>query len=124
VLSFPFDTIGTSLTGLLTAVSGNLFELSPFSGLKLRALTLPPAFTNAQPGPGFGVGGTRELTGVWERPLVGTIIKPSVGLTPEETATLVSELCEADWTLSRTTNCKATRRTHLLRAGRGRDARR
>lgn len=95
VLSFPFDTIGTSLTGLLTAVSGNLFELSPFSGLKLRALTLPSTFTDAQPGPGFGVDGTRELTGVRERPLVGTIIKPSVGLSPEETATLVSELCEA-----------------------------
>ncbi len=94
-LSFPLDTIGTSLTGLWTAVSGNLFELSPFSGLKLRALTLPTAFTDAQPGPGFGVVGTRELTGVQGRPLVGTIIKPSVGLSPTETATLVSKLCGA-----------------------------
>lgn len=94
-LSFPFETIGTSLTGLLTAVSGNLFELSPFSGVKLRALTLPPAFTDAQPGPGFGVGGTRELTGVAGRPLIGTIVKPSVGLSPTETASLVRELCGA-----------------------------
>lgn len=94
-LSFPFDTIGTSLTGLLTAVSGNLFELSPFSGLKLTALTLPPAFTKAQPGPGFGVAGTRDLTGVQGRPIVGTIIKPSVGLSPAETAALVRELCDA-----------------------------
>lgn len=94
-LSFPFDTVGTSLTGLWTAVSGNLFELSPFSGLRLRALTLPPAFTNAQPGPAFGVGGTRALTGVQARPLIGTIIKPSVGLSPAETARLVGELCRA-----------------------------
>lgn len=94
-LSFPFDTIGTSLTGLWTAVSGNLFELSPFSGLKLRSLTLPPAFTDAQPGPAFGVGGTRALTGVQGRPLIGTIIKPSVGLSPDETASLVGELCRA-----------------------------
>ena len=94
-LSFPLDTIGTSLTGLWTAVAGNLFELSPFSGLKLTGLELPEKFTNAHPGPQFGIGGTRRLADVFERPLLGTIIKPSVGLSPNETATLVKDLCEA-----------------------------
>ncbi len=95
VLSFPLDTIGTSLTGLWTAVAGNLFELSPFSGLKLTGLTLPPSFTSAHAGPQFGVDGTRRLANVYERPLLGTIIKPSVGLSPDETATLVKDLCAA-----------------------------
>ena len=48
----------------------------------------------AYPGPRFGVEGTRRLAGVHERPLIGTIIKPSVGLGPEETASLVRTLCE------------------------------
>ena len=94
-LSFPLETIGTSLTGLWTAVAGNLFELSPFSGLKLTGLELPCEFTDAHPGPAFGISGTRELAGVFERPLIGTIVKPSVGLSPEETADLVTTLCEA-----------------------------
>ena len=94
-LSFPLETIGTSLVGLWTAVAGNLFELSPFSGLKLTGLELPSEFTDPHPGPQFGIPGTRELAGVFERPLIGTIIKPSVGLSPDQTAELVSTLCNA-----------------------------
>ncbi len=94
-LSFPLDTIGTSLVGLWTAVAGNLFELSPFSGLKLDELELPQDFTTAQSGPQFGIEGTRKLAAVYERPIIGTIIKPSVGLSPQETAALVSQLAEA-----------------------------
>lgn len=94
-LSFPLETIGSSLVGLWTAVAGNLFELGPFSGLKLTGLELPRAFTDAHPGPKFGVAGTRQLAGVYERPLIGTILKPSVGLSPQETAELVETLCKA-----------------------------
>ncbi len=94
-LSFPLDNIGTSLSGLFTAVSGNLFELAPFSGLRLLDLELPAEFSAAQPGPAFGIDGTRRLAGVEGRPLIGTIIKPSVGLTPAQTAGLVRELCDA-----------------------------
>ena len=31
--------------------------------------------------------------GIYERPLIGTIIKPSVGLSAKETGMLVSQLC-------------------------------
>jgi ribulose-bisphosphate carboxylase large chain len=41
------------------------------------------------------VAGTRRLAAVQGRPLVGTIVKPSVGLSPEATAALVRTLCEA-----------------------------
>lgn len=95
VLSFPLENIGYSLPQLLTTVAGNLFELAPFSGLRLVDIDIPAAFADRQPGPQFGVEGTRRLAGVQERPLIGTIIKPSVGLTPEQTAQLVKTLCEA-----------------------------
>ncbi len=94
-LSFPFENIGPSLTTLWTTVAGNLFELSAFSGLKLLDVEIPPELAAAYPLPAFGIDGTRKLAGVYDRPLFGTIIKPSVGLTPDQTAELVGTLCAA-----------------------------
>jgi ribulose-bisphosphate carboxylase large chain len=94
-LSFPYVNIGPSLSTLFTTVAGNLFELGPFSGLKLLDVEIPPLIAAAYSLPGFGVEGTRRLSGVVDRPLFGTIIKPSVGLTPHQTADLVRILCEA-----------------------------
>ena len=95
VLSWPLHNIGPSLPNLLATVAGNLSELKAFSGLKLLDLTLPPAFLTAYQGPQFGVAGTRNFTGVYERPLIGTIIKPSIGMSPEITAAQVKTLAEA-----------------------------
>ncbi len=92
-LSWPLDNIGPSLPNLMATVAGNLFELKQFSGLRVLDIRLPDAFARAYPGPKFGVEGTRELTGVRGRPLIGTIVKPSIGFTPEETADLVDVLC-------------------------------
>ena len=95
VLSWPLANIGPSLPNLLATVAGNLFELKYFSGLRLLDLRLPDEFARAYAGPGFGVAGTRALTGVEGRPLIGTIIKPSVGLSADETAAMVAQLCAA-----------------------------
>ena len=94
-LSWPLDNLGPSLPNLMATVAGNLFELRQFSGLRLLDLRLPTAFAEAYPGPRFGIEGTRRLAGVEGRPLIGTIIKPSVGFGPEETAALTRTLCEA-----------------------------
>jgi ribulose-bisphosphate carboxylase large chain len=94
-LSWPLDTLGPSLPNLLATVAGNLFELKPVTGLRLLDIHLPDEFGAAYPGPRFGIAGTRRLAGVNERPLIGTIIKPSVGLCPRETAELVNGLCRA-----------------------------
>ena len=94
-ISFALENMGTNLPTLVATVAGNLFELREFSGIKLLDLDLPPAFAGAYPGPQFGIAGTRELAGVHGRPLIGTIIKPSVGLSPQQTAALAGELAAA-----------------------------
>ncbi|WP_136066495.1 ribulose-bisphosphate carboxylase large subunit family protein [Modicisalibacter radicis] len=93
-LSWPIANLGPSLPNLLSTVAGNLFELKEFSALKLLDLTLPASFAAAYPGPQYGIAGTRELTGIARRPLIGTIIKPSVGLSPAQTAEVVEQLVE------------------------------
>jgi ribulose-bisphosphate carboxylase large chain len=93
-LSWPFANLGPSLPNLLATVAGNLFELKQFSGLRLLDVRLPEPFRDRYPGPQFGVAGTRRLSGVDQLPLIGTIIKPSVGLSPEATAGMVQQLAE------------------------------
>ena len=94
-LRWPLDNIGPSLPNLMAMVAGNLFELQHVTGLKILDIRLPPAFARAYPGPRFGIEGTRALSQVKDRPLIGTIIKPSIGLSVQQTAELVKTLCEA-----------------------------
>jgi len=94
-LEFPLHNFGPSIPNLMAAVAGNLYELREFSGLRLLDLELPEAFRRRYPGPKFGVEGTRRLAGVHGRPIIGTIVKPSVGLTVEELRLVVRELVEA-----------------------------
>ncbi len=94
-LSWPLSNLGASLPNLLAAVAGNLYELKPVESLRLLDISLPDEFAAAYPGPAFGIAGTRALAGVPQGPLIGTIIKPSVGLTAEATAGFVDQLCAA-----------------------------
>lgn len=94
-LSWPEANIGADLPGLTTMVAGNLFELQQFSGLRILDIRVPDGFAASFRGPKFAVEGTRRLAGVHGRPLIGTIIKPSVGLSPQETAALAGQLAEA-----------------------------
>lgn len=92
VLSFPYQNFGPSIPNLLATVAGNLYELQEFSGLRLIDIRLPEAFTEKYLGPQFGIEGTRKLTNVYGRPLIGTIVKPSIGLPLEELRILVRDL--------------------------------
>ena len=94
-LSWPLQNLGASLPNLLATVAGNLYELKHVAKLRLLDIELPDEFAAAYPGPAFGIAGTRRLAGVANGPLVGTIIKPSVGLSADGTTEFVDQLCAA-----------------------------
>ena len=94
-VSFPVANVGANLPTLAATVSGNLFDLGEVTGLRLESLKLPAAYRRRFDLPVQGVEGTRRLVGVQGRPLIGTIIKPNVGLSAEETGDLVGRLCAA-----------------------------
>ena len=85
-VSWSVENFGANLPVLISTVQGNLYELRQFTGLKLMELDFPESYVKHFRGPKFGIEGCRQLTKVEGRPLVGTIIKPSIGLTPEQTA--------------------------------------
>jgi ribulose-bisphosphate carboxylase large chain len=95
VVSWSLENFGYNLPALVSTVQGNLYELKQFSGLKLMDLEFPASFMGHFRGPKFGIEGTRQLTGVEGRPLIGTIIKPSIGLTTGQTVGLVRTLAGA-----------------------------
>jgi ribulose-bisphosphate carboxylase large chain len=95
VVSFPLHNFGPSLPNLLATVAGNLYELQELSGIRLLDLELPPAFAEHYPGPGFGIDGTRRLVQVHGRPLIGTIVKPSIGLSTTDLQGVVRDLARA-----------------------------
>lgn len=94
-ISFPVDNVGANLPTLASIVAGNLYDLGEVTGLRLDRITLPWSFRKRFAMPSQGIAGTRKLTGAAKGPLVGSIIKPNVGLSSAETAALVAKLCEA-----------------------------
>jgi 3-oxoisoapionate-4-phosphate decarboxylase len=95
-IEFPLEAVGTDLAALTTIAIGGVFSIKGFSGIRIVDMKLPPEFGRAHPGPQFGVEGSRRLTGVRDRPIIGTIVKPALGLRVHETAEMVRELVDAD----------------------------
>lgn len=94
-VAFPTANFGPSLPNMLAAVAGNLFELRELAACRLVDLDLPMSFADRYPGPAFGVLGTRAAMSRPDGAMIGTIVKPSIGLTLEELPGLVRELAEA-----------------------------
>lgn len=94
-IAFPLDAVGTDLAALMTIAVGGIFSIRGMTGLRVVDLKLPQEFRSAYLGPQFGLPGSRRLTGVYDRPMIGTIVKPALGLRPHETAELVGELIES-----------------------------
>ncbi|PSL27990.1 ribulose-bisphosphate carboxylase large subunit family protein [Dyadobacter jiangsuensis] len=95
-VSWSVENFGHNLPTLVSTLQGNLYEITQFTGLKLMDIHFPESYANSYRGPRFGIDGCRSLTGVTSgRPLLGTIIKPSVGLTPAQTAEIVDTLAQA-----------------------------
>ena len=112
-LRFPLDNFGPSIPNLLAAVAGNLFELKELAAVKLIDLELPPAF--AERYARSAVRRRRHPRSGWVDPtgaMIGTIVKPSIGLSPGRArrAGRRARRGRAS-TSSRTTSCRATART-------------
>jgi 2,3-diketo-5-methylthiopentyl-1-phosphate enolase len=73
---------------LLSTVFG---ECASIGEIRLVDLHLPASFVAPFRGPKFGIDGIRDLLGVTDRPLLVTMIKPAIGLDPDESAELARQ---------------------------------
>jgi len=75
-----------SVPQILSSVAGNIFGMKEVKRLRLVDMTFSEGMLQKLPGPAFGIEGVRSKAGVKGRPMVGTIVKPKVGLSPREHA--------------------------------------
>lgn len=118
-LAFPIRAWGDNVPMMLLAIAGNCFAFS--NDLMLTDLFIGKNLLKKFKGPKFGVDGIRRLTGVKDRPLSLHIIKPKMGMTPEQTAKQVfqtamggAELCKDDEMLSDSYNNTMEERLPLV----------
>ena len=76
---------------ILSVISGNLYGLSALKGVRLEDVEFPKGILKQYQGPKFGDAGLREILHRPEKPLVGTIVKPKIGLSPKDTAKYIYE---------------------------------
>jgi len=69
-----------NMPNILSSIAGNVFGLKDLANLRLNDIHFPKQIVRAYKGPKFGIPGIRKLLRVPKRPLVGTIVKPKLGL--------------------------------------------
>ncbi len=87
-----FDRRG-NVQNILTFIVGNVLGMKEVSALKLLDIWFPPAMLEHYDGPSYTLDDMRSYLNVYDRPILGTIIKPKIGLTAAEYA----EVCYDFW---------------------------
>lgn len=74
-----------------SSIAGNIFGMKVVQNLRLLDIGFPKKMVDSFKGPRFGIHGIRKLTKTGKRPLVGTIVKPKVGLSESQHAKVAYE---------------------------------
>jgi len=93
-IAYPEDDFSLDIGGvpqILSVIAGNLFGLEGLKGVRLEDVEFPRGVLRAFKGPKFGIPGLRNALKRPDKPLVGTIVKPKIGLPPRDMADFVYE---------------------------------
>ncbi len=86
-IAYPIGLFEPSnMPNILSSVAGNVFGLKELKNLRLNDITFPHSLIKSFKGPKYGIDGVRKILHVKNRPLVGTIIKPKLGLRTKDHA--------------------------------------
>lgn len=81
-----------NISQLLSSCAGNIFGLKEIKCLRLLDLEFPESYVAGFLGPKYGIEGFRKRAGVKKRPVIGSIVKPKIGLTVGEQVEVVKEV--------------------------------
>jgi ribulose-bisphosphate carboxylase large chain len=84
---------GGNVQNILTYIIGNILGMKEVQALKLLDVWFPSSMLEQYDGPSYTIDDMRKYLDVYNRPILGTIIKPKMGLTASEYA----EVCYDFW---------------------------
>lgn len=91
-IAYPIELFEkANMPNILSSVAGNVFGLKALRNLRLLDIQMPKQLLTSFMGPTFGIAGIRKLMKVPKRPLIGTIIKPKLGLETKDHAKVAYE---------------------------------
>ncbi len=69
-----------NVPNILASIAGNILGMKAVKSIRLEDVSFPKSMLKSFKGPKYGISGVRKMMKVKKRPLVGTIIKPKLGL--------------------------------------------
>lgn len=91
-IAYPIELFEPgNMPNVLSSIAGNVFGLRALRGIRLEDVRFPMGLLKGFRGPRYGIGGIREALRIRDRPLLGTIIKPKLGLRTEDHAQVAYE---------------------------------
>lgn len=96
-IAFPVVNIDWKTDGvahMLVNIMGGQLDIDSIEKCHVKHIEFPQSVLKEFKGPKFGIEGVREFTGVYDKPLLGGIVKPKTGITPQVLLEMVKELVE------------------------------
>jgi ribulose-bisphosphate carboxylase large chain len=86
-IAYPLELFEEgNIPQVLSSIAGNVFGMKALRNLKLNDASFPQGFLKSFKGPRFGIDGIRKILKIQNRPLLGTIVKPKLGLDTKDHA--------------------------------------
>jgi len=84
-IAYPEELFeGGNAPNILSSIAGNIFGMKVVKNLRLEDVKFPKSILKSFPGPQFGIGGVRKKMKIKDRPMIGTIVKPKLGLNTKD----------------------------------------
>ena len=122
--AFPIENIDFNTDGishLLCTIMGGQLDISYINKCHVLDIKFPEEVLKYFKGPKYGISGIRKFTNAYNKPLVGGILKPKTGVSPEVILEMTKELVEGgvnfikeDEILSNPSFCNLEKRVKLI----------
>ena len=84
-IAYPVDLFERgNMPQIYSSVAGNIFGMKSIGNLRVVDISYPKSIVKSFKGPKYGIAGIRKLLHVKTRPILGTIIKPKLGLDAQD----------------------------------------
>ncbi|MFZ5365461.1 MAG: type III ribulose-bisphosphate carboxylase [Patescibacteria group bacterium] len=88
-IAYPMDLFERgSIPQILSSIGGNIYGMKAIKNLRWLDIEFPKKYIDSFQGPALGIEGIRKITKIKNRVILGSIIKPKVGLTALQQAKL------------------------------------